>query len=72
MIEIREYTKLELARLYRPNTPTDDSAVELFRRDVRKCKGLMDELRKLPNFDINAKRFPAAQVEIILEYMCEP
>lgn len=72
MFEIRSYTKLELARLYRADTPKDESAVELFRRDVRRCRDLMGELRKLPSYNVNAKHYPAAQVAVIVDFLGEP
>ena len=72
MFEIRSYTKLELARMYWPDTPKDESAVELFRRDVRRCRDLMGELKRFPIYNVNDRHFPAAQVAVIVEYLGEP
>ena len=47
--EIRRYKKKELARLYRPDTPTDAAAVELLRRDINRCWELKEALEKLPS-----------------------
>lgn len=72
MFEIRSYSKLELARLYWPKTPKDGSAVDLLRRDIRRCRDLMGELRKFPNYNVHDKHFPSAQVAVIVDYLGEP
>jgi hypothetical protein len=68
----RKYTKLELARLYWPDTPTDASAVEMLRRDIHRCRPLCEELRKLPAYNVNDKHFSKVQVELIVYYLGEP
>ena len=70
--EIRRYKKKELARLYRPNTPKDKSAVELLRRDINYCWELKEALEKLPSYNVNADDFPKEQVKLIVDFLGEP
>lgn len=72
MFRIKSYTKLDLARLYWPDTPLDSSACSLFRRDIRRCKGLQERLEQFPNYNLYDKHYPAAQVAVIIEYLGEP
>jgi len=70
--EIRRYKKKELARLYRPDTPTDAEAVELLRRDINRCWELKEALEKLPSYNVNASDFPKEQVKLIVDFLGEP
>lgn len=70
--EIKRYKKKELARLYRPDTPTDAAAVELLRRDINRCWELKEELEKLPSYNIHASDFPKEQVKLIIDFLGEP
>ena len=70
--EIRRYKKKELARLYRPDTPTDAAAVELLRRDINRCWKLKEALEKLPSYNVNASDFPKEQVKLIVDFLGEP
>ena len=70
--EIRRYKKKELARLYRPDTPTDAAAVELLRRDINRCCELKEALEKLPSYNVNASDFPKEQVKLIVDFLGEP
>ena len=70
--EIRRYKKKELARLYRPDTPTDAAAVELLRRDINRCWELKEALEKLPSYNVNASDFPKDQVKLIVDFLGEP
>ena len=70
--EIRRYKKKELARLYRPDTPTDAAAVELLRRDINRCWELKEALEKLPSYNVNASDFPKEQVKLIVDFLGEP
>jgi hypothetical protein len=70
--EIKRYKKKDLARLYRPDTPTDAAAVELLRRDIHRCWELKEELEKLPSYNIHASDFPKEQVKLIIDFLGEP
>ena len=70
--EIRRYKKKELARLYRPDTPTDAAAVELLRCDINRCWELKEALEKLPSYNVNASDFPKEQVKLIVDFLGEP
>ena len=69
---VRRYQKRELARLYRPNTPKDRTAVELLRRDIQRCKGLTEALQQTGCYNVNGNDFTKAQVAVIVDYLGEP
>ena len=70
--EIRRYKKKELARLYRPDTPTDAAAVDLLRRDINRCRELKEALERMPSYNIHAGEFSKAQVRLIVDFLGEP
>ena len=70
--EIRRYKKKELARLYRPETPTDAAAVEQLRHDINRCRELKEALEDLPSYNVHAWEFPKEQVKLITYYLGEP
>ena len=72
MFEVRSYSKQELARLYWPRTPKKESAVDLLRRDIRRCRELEERLSGMPNYNVNDKHFQRAQVAVIVDYLGEP
>ena len=70
--EIKRYKKKDLARLYRPDTPTDAAAVELLRRDINYCRELKEKLEALPSYNVHAGEFSKQQVALIAYYLGEP
>ena len=72
MIPVKTYTKRQLARMYWPETPTDRSAVERLRCDIRRCKALTSALRQLPGYQPSANHYSALEVKLIIEYLGEP
>ncbi len=71
IFSIHPYSKRELARLYFPNTPKEDSAVanlrNLMKRNSKLSKELADACYK-PHDRI----FTPRQVRIIVHYLGEP
>ncbi|WP_287621516.1 DUF4248 domain-containing protein [Parabacteroides sp.] len=68
---IRPYSKRELARLYFPNTPSDDSAVANFRLWIRRNNEVMEKLQAA-GYRSHSKIFTPKQVRILVETFGEP
>ena len=69
--EIRSYGKSELAMLYFPNTQTKKGALNNLNFWINYHPELRDRLRAL-NSPPRAHRFTRQEVEIIVEFLCEP
>ena len=71
MLEIRRYSKRELARLYWPETGNIKSALKNLRSDIQRCPELVAELNRR-HWNINRHSYSAEEVRLILQYLCEP
>ncbi len=69
-MEIKSYSKQELAMLYFPDL-NPHAAVSRLRRWIRKNPTLCQALARSKTGK-NAKFYSKAQVELIVEYLCEP
>ena len=69
--EIRPYGKSELAMLYFPDAKTKKGALNNLNYWIDYCHELRDKLRAL-NSPPHAHRFTRREVELIVEYLCEP
>ena len=73
--EIRSYGKSELAMLYFPDAKTKKGAMNNLNYWINYCTELREELReKLRelNSPPHAHRYTRREVELIVEYLCEP
>ena len=71
MIEERRYSKRELARLYWTETKNITSALKNLRQDIKGCPELVAALPRT-RWNVNRHSYSAAQVRLILKYLCEP
>ena len=69
--EIRSYGKSELAMLYFPEARTKKGAMSNLNYWINYCTELREKLRAL-NSPPQAHRFTRREVELIVEYLCEP
>ena len=69
--EIRSYGKAELAMLYFPHTQTKKGALNNLNFWINYNPELRDRLRAL-NSPPKAHRYTRREVELIVEYLCEP
>ena len=69
MIEDRQYTKRELARLYSPHTKKIKSALKNLRDDIDGCPELVAAL-KGTRWNRNRNSYTARQVRLIVEFLC--
>ena len=69
--DIRPYGKSELAMLYFPDAKTKKGALNNLNYWIDYCHELRDKLRAL-NSPPHAHRFTRREVELIVEYLCEP
>ena len=69
--EIRSYGKSELAMLYFPDAKTKKGALNNLNYWIDYCPELRDKLHAL-NSPPHAHRFTRREVELIVEYLCEP
>ena len=69
MIENREYSKKELARLYSPNTKKVKSAMKNLRESINGCPELVESLSQT-RWNRNRNSYTARQVRLIAEYLC--
>ena len=69
-LELRSYTKGELACLYSPRAPRE-SAIRMLNRYLHRCHGLLDELSRL-GYRADDRRFTRPQVAVIFRYLGEP
>jgi hypothetical protein len=69
MIEDRQYTKRELARLYSPQTKKIKSALKNLRESINGCPELVEALSHT-RWNRNRNSYTARQVRLIAEYLC--
>lgn len=69
--EIRSYGKSELAMLYFPNTQTKKGAMNNLNFWINYNSELREKLRELGS-PPKAHRYTKREVELIVEYLCEP
>lgn len=69
--EIRSYGKSELAMMYFPHTKTPKGALNNLNFWIDYNGELRQKLRELKS-PPQAKRFTKREVELIVEYLCEP
>ena len=69
-LELRSYTKGELALLYSPRA-TRESAIRMLNRYLHRCHGLLDELFGL-GYRADDRSFTRQQVAVIFRYLGEP
>lgn len=69
--EIRSYGKSELAMLYFPNAKTKKGAISNLNYWINYNGELREKLRAL-NSPPRAQRYTRREVELIVEYLCEP
>lgn len=69
--EMRSYGKSELAMLYFPDAQTKKGALNNLNYWIDYNGELREKLREL-NSPPLAKRFTRREVELIVEYLCEP
>ena len=69
--EIRSYGKSELAMLYFPDAKTKKGAMNNLNYWINYCSELREKLREL-NTPPHAHRYTRREVELIVEYLCEP
>ena len=69
MIEDRQYTKRELARLYNPKTKKIKSAMKNLRESINGCPELVEALSHT-RWNRNRNSYTARQVRLIAEYLC--
>ena len=69
--EIRSYGKSELAMLYFPDAKTKKGAMNNLNYWINYCTELREKLREL-NSPPHAHRYTRREVELIVEYLCEP
>ena len=69
MIEDREYSKRELARLYSPNTKKIKSALKKLREDIDNCPELVEAL-SYTRWNRNRNSYTVRQVRLIAKYLC--
>ena len=69
--EIRSYGKSELAMLYFPNAKTKKGALNNLNYWIDYNDELREKLRA-QNSPPNAHRYTRREVELIVEYLCEP
>ena len=69
--EIRSYGKAELAMLYFPNTKTKKGALRNLNYWIDYNGELRERLRALGN-PPKAQHYTRQEVELIVEYLCEP
>ena len=69
--EIRSYGKSELAMLYFPEAKTKKGALSNLSYWINYNGELKEKLREL-NSPPRAQRFTRREVELIVEYLCEP
>ncbi len=69
MIEDRQYTKRELARIYSPDTVKIKSALKNLREAINGCPDLVEAL-KHTHWNKNRTCYTARQVRLIVEYLC--
>lgn len=69
--EIRSYGKSELAMLYFPDAKTKKGAMNNLNFWINYCQELRQKLQEL-NSPPRAHRFTRREVELIVEYLCEP
>ena len=67
--EMRSYSKSELAMLYFPDAKTKKGA--MLNYWINYCTELREKLREL-NSPPRAHRYTRREVELIVEYLCEP
>ena len=68
---VRSYAKRELARMYFPDSPSDEAAVTNLRNLIRRNPELMDELRRA-SYRPHDRGFTRGQVRILVRYIGEP
>ena len=69
MIEDRQYTKRELARLYSPQTKKIKSALKNLRESINGCPELVEALSHT-RWNRNRNSYTARQVRLIADYLC--
>ena len=69
--EIRSYGKSEPAMLYFPDAKTKKGAMNNLNYWINYCTELREKLREL-NSPPHAHRYTRREVELIVEYLCEP
>ena len=69
--EIRSYGKSELALLYFPNTKTTKGALNNLNFWINYNRELSQKLRELKS-PPRAHHYTKREVELIVEYLCEP
>ena len=69
--EIRSYGKSELAMLYFPDAKTKRGAINNLNYWIDYNRELREKLRA-QNSPPNAHRYTRREVELIVEYLCEP
>lgn len=69
MIEDRQYTKRELARIYSPTTKEIKSALKNLREAINRCPELVEALNHT-RWNRNRSCYTARQVRLIVEYLC--
>ena len=65
------YGKSELAMLYFPDAKTKKGAMNNLNYWINYCSELREKLREL-NTPPHAHRYTRREVELIVEYLCEP
>ena len=70
-MQIRLYSKQELAMLYFPDA-APDVAMKRLNRWINRIPGLVAELEACPATGKNSKHWTRRQVEIIVRYLDEP
>jgi len=69
MIEDRQYSKRELARLYSPKTKKIKSAMKNLRESINGCPELVEALSHT-RWNRNRNCYTARQVRLIADYLC--
>lgn len=67
---VREYGRMELARLYSPDI-TGDAAWRKLKKWIEICPGLIDSLKSL-GYDSAQRTFTPRQVQTIINALGEP
>lgn len=70
-VPVRPYGKAELGHMYRGDDCKDRAARIWMDREISKCPGLREELRRL-GYNTNQKDYTIAQVRAIFNAIGEP